>query len=120
MEHSNPYAAPLAELTWPLDQNEMQLRHSRWRLIPVTLFPLFGVASLFNGLFLIFSIVMHVYLFEIPLPPNMWVLCTLFLGVGFSWTLASRYYWNSQFLAAIMATVLGCLIPMILYSIFGP
>ncbi len=45
--------------------------------------------------------------------------CSLYLGSGACWMVAGVFYWRRAWKIAIGATVLGLLIPIVLFAIMG-
>jgi hypothetical protein len=111
----NPYAAPRVA-----DTISAGRRKPRWRLIPATFFFLLGCLSLLVGLFGV-AIILAAVFTQRNLEPLGDVLagCSLYLGVGISWSVAGWFYWSERYRMALAATAMGILIPVVLFSILG-
>jgi hypothetical protein len=81
---------------------------------------LLGAASLAFGLFAI-AVMVYIVLTQdaADILGMMIAGCALYVGVGVFWMLAGWHYWRKRYRKAILATVLGILIPVALFSILG-
>ena len=110
----NPYAPPGAA------SNDKTPRPALRRLVPATIFFLLGTASFVLGVFAV--ALMNYVVFKRKMgetPVSMIAGCLLYLGVGLSWMLAGWFYWGGRYRSGLVATLIGVVIPIVLFSIMG-
>ena len=111
----NPYAAPAAEL-------RKQTRLKPWAKLAAAASFIIGCISF--GVGVIAVAIMSYVLWNERTDPHqtvgmMLAGCSLYLGFGVAWIFAGWCYWKERFLHGLIATAVGALIPVALFSILG-
>jgi len=111
----NPYESPVG-----VEQGVRRHPLLRWRLIPTAFIGAMGAASTLFGL-----VAVGIMSYVVATRQNavsvflMMAACSLYLGVGVIWLFAASCFWRGKYRMAIVATVVGFVIPTVVFSIFG-
>jgi hypothetical protein len=116
---SNPYQPPEVSGS-PSEASGTATHPTGWRLVPAVFCFCLGFASFCFGLFAV-AVMLYVLLIrkEWSFYGGMLAGCSLYLGFGIAWMLAGWLYWQRRFGFGLIATLLGMLIPVTLFAVFG-
>jgi hypothetical protein len=114
----NPYAPPAVEGKRPAPKY-VASRPFRWRFIPAALFMILGLTAVVLGLVTAGLTIYFWLVEEAPPPlPELLVVCGFYLSVGAAWLTAGRLFWFRRYFAAVVAVLIGCLIPAVVFAVF--
>jgi hypothetical protein len=112
MSHSNPN---------PTASSARASKRPRWRLIPAAitfvLGILFGAVGIYAVLYITYVESMN--LVDYINPVDICAGCFLYLGPGIAWTTASVLFWRGRMRIAWSLTIIGILIPIVLFALLG-
>jgi xanthine/uracil permease len=111
----NPYESPAG-----IESIRLAHRILRWRLIPTAIIGLLGAVSFVFGMIAVGIMIYVLVTRQNAQPPLLMIAaCTLYLGIGIVWIIAARCFWRGRYRTAIAATIVGFVIPAVVFSVFG-
>jgi len=116
----NPYTSPNAGTESIQSPTVGAPKRFRWRLIAAALT---GGIGLLSTAFGIFAVGVMAYVVFVQRSTDhlaaMLAGCFLYLGFGVAWITAGVVFWKGGLRIAIFATIIGVLIPIVLFTING-
>ena len=111
---TNPYASPRAA------EINVVSNRSQWRPVAAAVTFCLGLLSAAFGVFAV-GVMFYVVFQQQSLDHigDMLAGCFLYLGFGVCWIVAGIYFWRRASRVALCATIIGVLIPIVLFAIKG-
>lgn len=121
-DEQNPYSAPASAIKEIESIDETSPRGVRWRIIPTTLFSIFGAGGLASGVYVVATMVWFVFEgnqeWQLMLAAGAVVLCP---GIGC--LLAARFFWMQRswrgLIAVLAGFLAGIVFPLIVALMMG-